>query len=282
MFFISESYIEALLEEDISVFDLTTHAMQIEEKMGSIRCYPKADCVVAGVEEAKRLFMKTGAAAEITAASGSRLKGGDVCLKVHGTAGQLHAAYKAAQNVMEYCSGIATRCAKMTENARRVSPAVEIAVTRKHFPGGKRLSLKAALAGGASAHRLGLADSILVFDQHRVFTGGSAGFATLIGKMVSENPEKKIAVEANSPEEALIFARAGAGIIQCERFAPDVLEKIVTELKSINPLIKISAAGGLNADNAAEYAVTGVDVLVTSWVYFGKPQDIKMEFTAAL
>lgn len=281
MFFISESYIEALLEEDIAIFDLTTHAMKIEEKTGSIRCYPKTACVVAGVEEAKRLFQKTGAVAEIMAASGSRLEGGEVCLKAYGTAGQLHAAYKAAQNVMEYSSGIATRCAKMTENAQRVSPSIEIAVTRKHFPGGKRLSLKAALAGGALIHRLGLSDSILVFDQHRVFTGGSIGFSTIIRKMASENPEKKIAVEANSPEDALLFAQAGADIIQCERFAPDMLKKTVAELKSINPLIKISAAGGLNTDNAAEYAATGVDMLVTSWVYFGKPQDIKMEFEAA-
>jgi molybdenum transport protein len=43
--------------------------------------------------------------------------------------------------------------------------------------------------------------------------------------------------------------------------------------------VKISAAGGIDADNAADYAATGVDVLVTSWVYFGKPEDIKMRFS---
>lgn len=280
MFFIPESYIEALLEEDIAIFDLTTQAMKIEEKAGSISCYPKKTCVVAGVEEAKRLFQLAGGAAEITAPSGSRLEGGKACLIVHGTAGQLHAAYKAAQNVMEYCSGIATRCAEMVENARKVSPYIEISVTRKHFPGGKLLSLKAALVGGASIHRLGLADSILVFDQHRVFTGGLAGFTGMVAKMAAENPEKKIAAEANSPEEALSYARIGVDIIQCERFSSDILKKTVQELRNINPRIIISVAGGINAGNSAEYAATGVDILVTSWPYFGKPQDIKMEFAA--
>ena len=45
------------------------------------------------------------------------------------------------------------------------------------------------------------------------------------------------------------------------------------------PKAVIAAAGGINAANAAEYAATGVDVLVTSWVYFGKPEDIKMKFS---
>ena len=45
---------------------------------------------------------------------------------------------------------------------------------------------------------------------------------------------------------------------------------------------QINAAGGVNGDNAAQYAATGVDVLVTSWPYFGKPADIKVVMEKAL
>jgi len=38
----------------------------------------------------------------------------------------------------------------------------------------------------------------------------------------------------------------------------------------------LSAAGGINEQNAAEYAATGVDILVLSSVYFGKPSDIRV------
>jgi molybdenum transport protein len=48
----------------------------------------------------------------------------------------------------------------------------------------------------------------------------------------------------------------------------------------LNPSLVINAAGGVNSANAREYAASGADVLVTSWVYFGKPFDIKMKISS--
>jgi molybdenum transport protein len=179
---------------------------------------------------------------------------------------------------MEYASGIAGRCARMLAQAKKVAPDIELSVTRKHFPGTKRLSLKAALAGGASIHRLGLSDSILVFDQHRVFLDSSSAFLELLPDMHKKFPEKKIVAEAASPAEALAFVKAGVDVIQCERFKPEELQACVPTMRALNPRIKIAVAGGLNEDNAAAYAATGVDILVSSWVYFGKPEDMAMRF----
>jgi molybdenum transport protein len=280
MFFIPDSFIESLMEEDLHVFDVTVAALGIENEEGGIECFPKRRCVVAGLDEAARVFAKAGAVAEVLCANGSLLEAGTICMKVRGTAGALHAACKIAQNVMEYSSGIATRCRTLVQNARQAAPRIEVAVTRKHFPGAKLLSLKAALAGGASIHRLGLFDSILVFDQHREFTGGSEGFCAMLREIGDRFPEKKIVVEAQSPEEALAFVRAGADVVQCEKFEPRALQDAVAAMRRIDPRVKISAAGGIHADNAADYAAAGVDALVTSWVYFGKPEDIKMRFSA--
>ncbi|MDR1944233.1 MAG: ModD protein [Synergistaceae bacterium] len=278
MFFIPDSFIDNLISEDLHIFDLTSEALRIGGE-GEIECFPKRACVVAGLEEAARVFRRVGARAELFRKSGDWLDGGTICMKAQGSADQLHAVYKVAQNIMEYSSGIATRCAEMLRNARRASPGIEVSVTRKHFPGSKLLSLKAALAGGASPHRLGLSDSILVFDQHRVFTGGSEGFIQMIRKMAARFPERKIAVEASDPDEAFAFASAGADAVQCERFSSEELCGLVRRLRDANLDVKILAAGGINADNAYDYAASGVDVLVTSWVYFGKPEDIKMKFT---
>lgn len=102
--------------------------------------------------------------------------------------------------------------------------------------------------------------------------------ADVVATMAERFPEKKIAMEANSPEEAVAFARAGVHVIQCERFEPLVLAECVVALHDLSPAIAVAAAGGMNATNAAEYARTGVDILVTSWPYFGRPQDIKVRF----
>ena len=57
----------------------------------------------------------------------------------------------------------------MTRQIEAAGSKAKVAVTRKHFPGTKTISLNAALLGGAIVHRAGLSESILVFDQHRVF-----------------------------------------------------------------------------------------------------------------
>ena len=276
MFIIPENYLNSLMEEDLQHMDLTVMSMDIENISGSLECYSKNDCVLAGAEEAARLFKNTGCEVELLLSGGTFIEGGKVFMRVRGTAGAMHACWKQSQNIIEYSSGIATRTAEMVKNAKAANPSVHVSVTRKHFPGGKALSIKAALAGGASLHRLGLSDSILVFDQHRAFTHD---FISLIPLMARRFPEKKIAVEADTPAEAEAYLKAGAHIVQCERFTYEELRNFVKISRSINKDAVIAAAGGINAANAKEYASTGVDILVTSWVYFGKPQDIKMKMS---
>ena len=145
MFFVPDSFIDNLVGEDLHILDVTTEAMGIGDLKGIVECFPKRACVVAGVEEAARAFERFGSRAECTAKSGDKLEAGTVFLRAFGTAEQLHSVYKTAQNIMEYSSGIATRCAELLRNARSVSPSIELSVTRKHFPGTKLISLKAAL-----------------------------------------------------------------------------------------------------------------------------------------
>ena len=52
------------------------------------------------------------------------------------------------------------------------------------------------------------------------------------------------------------------------------LVELLKEVRAINRAVKISAAGGINETNITEYAATGVDIVVLSSVYFGKPSDI--------
>ena len=161
--------------------------------------------------------------------------------------------------------------------ARAVSPNAHVALTRKHFPGTKPIAYAGAKAGGGIVHRFGLSDSILVFDQHRVFC---ADAARSIKRLAAENPERKTAVEADTPAQALRFVELGVDIIQCERFTVDALAAFCDAARRRNPRIVINAAGGINASNAGAYAQAGADVLVTSWPYFGAPFDVKMRFEA--
>ncbi len=277
MFYVTDAFLENVLTDDIPYGDLTTSLLGIENTRGSITCAPKADTVVAGVTLAARLFQKAGLACEVLCSEGQAVSAQTPVLIARGSAGAIHAVYKTAQTVMEYASGIATRTRSMVNEAHAANPACRIAVTRKHFPGTKTLSLFAALAGGAQVHRTGLSESVLVFDQHRVFV---PNFETKLEALKSADPERKIAVEATGPEEGMRYAAHGADIIQCEKFAPDVLAGFIKNVKATHPFVLVSAAGGINASNAREYSATGADFLVTTWPYFGKPTDIKMTIDA--
>ena len=155
---------------------------------------------------------------------------------------------------------------------------IQVAGTRKHFPGGKILSIAALRAGGGIIHRAGLSDSLLVFDQHRSLTRNPV---YAVRRLMAMEPERKVCVEVNTPEDGMFWASKGVHIIQCERFMPAVLADFVRAVRERYPHVIVNAAGGINGDNVGDYAESRCDVLVTSWPYFGKPADIKMNFSPA-
>lgn len=60
----------------------------------------------------------------------------------------------------------------MVDEVHAVNPECEVLTTRKSMPGAKDLLTCAVMAGGAFPHRLGLSETVLVFEQHLAFFGG--------------------------------------------------------------------------------------------------------------
>lgn len=271
----TRQWAESILLADCPYEDLTTVGLGIEETYGTVSASLKAPGIAAGIDLAREIFLAAGASVDVFAKDGDSLAARVPFLCARGSAQALHAAYKTAQCVMEYAGGIAERTRAMVDAARSVNPQAVVAGTRKHYPGGKRIALAGLLAGGGTVHRLGLSDSILVFDQHRVFTDDFAG---AFARLKAANPEKKTAVEASCEAQAREFIELGADIVQCERFAPEALARTADFAKRLGRGTLLSAAGGVNAENAAAYAAAGAVILVTSWPYWGRPRDVKMTF----
>lgn len=197
-----------------------------------------------------------------------------VFLEAKGRAENLHMAWKISQNILEYCSGIATRTRRMLDLAKTKNSAISLITTRKVFPGTKELAIKAVLAGGGYPHRLGLSESLLVFEKHLNFLGGIDNFIIRLDSIKAKACEKKVIVETNNLPDALKLCAAGVDGIQFDKVPYEKLKDYVEEIRSIYPTIVLLAAGGVNESNAADFAVTGVDALVTTSVYFGKPVDM--------
>lgn len=269
-----DSDIERFLEEDVPYGDLTTHLLGIGQLPGEISFSTRHETTLCGTEEAARLFEKCGCSITRTTPSGSQLSADETFLKATGPAAALHTGWKVAVNLLEYASGIATRTSRIVTAAREINPCIAVLTTRKTFPGTKKLAIKAICSGGALPHRLGLSETILVFKQHTTFLGGLEPFLRHLETLKREALETKIIVEADSPQEALLIAGSGVDVVQVDKLPADQLKALVEHVRQINPAVKVSAAGGINEQNAAAYAATGVDILVLSSVYFGNPADI--------
>ncbi len=269
-----DHYLDQFLLEDAPYGDLTTELLGIADKPGKITFTTRHGTVLACTEEAARLLEKAGCSTALCVSSGAVVDSGHKILEAIGTAGALHLGWKAAVNLLESACGIAGRTKGIVDEAKRANPDISVVATRKVFPGTKRIATKAVYSGGAFPHRLGLSETILVFDHHRVFLGGLQGFLDHLSAYRREAREKMIAVEVNDRDEALMVAAAGADIIQVDKLAPDRLAELVEAVRATGSTVRIAAAGGVNAANAYEYASTGVDILVTSSMYWGKPADI--------
>lgn len=274
---IIESVLDRFIEEDVPYLDLTSHILGVEEQIGSIRYIAREELCVCGTEEVEKIFEKYGIEVLRCQRSGIVLKKGEILLEGRGTADRLHLVWKVCVNILENASGIATRTKKFVEIAKKINPKIEVVTTRKNFPGTKMLAMKAILAGGAYPHRLGLSESILVFEEHLRFIGGLDTFLENLEQYKQKACEKKIAVEAHNIEDALKLAKAKVDIIQLDKFNTEDLKTTVKKIKEIAPFSKISAAGGVNLQNVEEISASGVDILVTSALYFGKPSDIKAD-----
>lgn len=270
---ITDEELDRFLHDDVPHGDLTTRSLGLGGQPVSMVFRAGCALVASSTEEAARILTRLGCATTLSAPSGTRAAAGELLLAATGPAEAILAGWKVAQTLVEYASGIASAAARMVDAARAVNPEAIVACTRKTFPGTKAVAIKAVLSGGAVPHRLGLSDSVLLFPEHRALLGTDS-MAEAVRRLRQSCPEKKVVVEVTSPDEADAAARAGADVIQLEKFTPAQTATVVGRLGGRGLLI--AAAGGVTAANAAAYAEAGASILVTSAPYCAPPVDVKV------
>ncbi|TCP43326.1 ModD protein [Rhodovulum marinum] len=272
MFLLDDQALRCLLKEDVPLGDLTTRSLGIGAANAALTMRARGAMTACGTEEAARIFELAGAQADIACASGTPAAPGDLLLAARGRAEAIFAAWKVAQTLVEWASGVAGAAAGIVAAAETARPDIIVACTRKAIPGTRALSLKAVTAGGATIHRTGLSDTVLVFPEHARFAG-SAGVAGQIARLRQTCPERRIVVEVGDVDAALAAAEAGADVIQLEKFPPDAVAATAAALAPAWPGC-LAAAGGITQTNAAAYAASGAAVLVTSAPYYAPPADV--------
>jgi nicotinate-nucleotide pyrophosphorylase (carboxylating) len=241
----------------------------------------RAEGVICGLPVAERVFEMLAEACGADApdtfpvvAEGARVRAGDAVLEVEGDARVVLAAERTALDFLMVLSGIATRAAEWQEAA---GPGLRVLDTRKTYPGLRALSKYAVRVGGASNHRMGLFDMVLVKDNHIRAAGG---IAAAVRAARAAHPALPVEVEAETAAEAAEAAAAGADLVLLDNMDDARLAEAVAAVRAATPAgsrCGTEASGGVTVSRLPRLASIGVDRVSASALTLAPPLDVGLD-----
>ncbi|MEA2301286.1 MAG: hypothetical protein QOE44_1821 [Solirubrobacteraceae bacterium] len=246
-----DALVSRALEEDLGGGDVTAEATIPAGARARATITQKEPGVIFGCEIAGAVFARLDPAARIErlAAEGEWRAGGPV-LRIEGSARALVGAERTALNFLGRLSGVATlaaRCARAVEGT-----GARVLDTRKTTPGLRALEKAAVAAGGATNHRAGLYDAILIKENHIALAGG---VSVAVDAARAYAPDLPLEVEVRDPAEIEEALGAGARRLLLDNMSPDELRAAVGQVAGRAVL---EASGGVTLANLREHAATGV------------------------
>lgn len=257
-----EAIVDLALEEDIGTGDITTLATVPETTLAQGTILAKGAGVISGIDVARYVFAQVDAAIgfEPLIADGQRVAAMTPLAHVSGPARSLLTAERTALNLMQRLSGVATITADYV--AETDGSRSRVVDTRKTTPGLRLLEKQAVRHGGGHNHRSGLADGILIKDNHLAAIGGPDRVTRAIHSARELAPHTlKIEVEVTTLDELDEAIAAGADIILLDNMDDTDVAEAVARRDATAPRILLEASGGITLDRLRPLSATGIDLI---------------------
>ncbi|MGQ0641963.1 MAG: carboxylating nicotinate-nucleotide diphosphorylase [Gemmatimonadaceae bacterium] len=244
------------LEEDSAFNDVTTIATVVSSRHARAKLVARQDGFIAGVPLALEAFRQLDPkiSIRIDAEDGQAIQRGHTVLFLTGHARGLLSAERTALNFMQRLSGIASLTAKYVAAVR--GTRARILDTRKTTPGWRSLEKYAVRAGGGTNHRMDLADSVLIKDNHLRAVEGDVRLA--IRRTREQEPNARVEVECDDVDQVRAALDAKADIILLDNMA---LEEMRDCVAVVAGRALVEASGGVTLDTVRAIADTGVDYI---------------------
>ena len=268
--------IELALAEDVGSGDITTRATVPPEQLAAGRFLVKGTGVLSGMPAVRAVFARVEprVVVEQRVPDGARVAPGDVVATVTGPARGVLTGERVALNFLQRLSGVATITAAYV--AAVAGTRARIIDTRKTTPGMRTLQKQAIRDGGGHNHRLGLADGVLIKDNHLAAIGGRERVTRAIAAAREAAPHTlKIEIEVTTLDELEQALAAGADIVLLDNMdAPTMAE--AARRAAGHALLE--ASGGVTLDTVRAIAETGVDLISVGALTHSAPAlDISLE-----
>ena len=249
--------LEAAFAEDVGSGDITTAAIIPGTAAARARAVVRETGVIAGLPVFSNAFRFTGHAVQVVESidDGAAVLPGDVIAELHGSAAAILTPERVALNFLQRMSGIATATSRYV--AAVAGTQARILDTRKTVPGLRLLDKYAVAAGGGHNHRLGLHDAILIKDNHIRAAGSLASAVTLAREAVPADLPR-FQVECDTLAQVDECLGLGVEWLLLDNMSLTDLRAAVARAAG---RANLEASGGVNLDNVAAIAATGVDYI---------------------
>lgn len=243
------------LDEDLGNGDLTADLVPPGSEARA-RVLVRESAVLCGVDWFGQVFHQLDPAIHLewSAKDGDVLQAGQLVCELSGRARPILSGERTALNFLQTLSGTASLAARYVSAVEGTSAT--ILDTRKTLPGLRLAQKYAVRCGGASNHRIGLYDAILIKENHIRAAGSIA--AAMRGVAAEAGNGILVEVEVESLDELDQALAAGARRILLDNFDNEVLVKAVERTAG---RARLEASGGVDLDSIRGIALTGVDFI---------------------
>jgi len=270
----------AFLDEDRVDDDVTSRAVVPAAARATGTATAREAGTVAGMREALILAELSDLEARALVADGDAVPAGTALVELHGSAHALLGLERTLLNLMSHLSGIATQASRAV--ALVAGTGTRIAATRKTLPGLRDLEKRAVILGGAEPHRRDLSAAALIKENHLVFAESLA--RAVADARAVLGPDVHLEVEAETIEQAVAGARAGADTVMLDNMDPWTVGSAIEALRQagLREAVEVECSGGITPANTREYADAGADVISMGALTMSAPAlDINFTIAAA-
>jgi nicotinate-nucleotide pyrophosphorylase (carboxylating) len=249
--------VRGALAEDIGSGDVTAALVPATQQVRG-RVITREAAVLCGVAWVNETFRQLDPAVRLVwyVVDGQAVAADQVLFEIAGPARAVLSGERTSLNFLQLLSGVATV-------ARTFADAVagthcQVLDTRKTIPGLRSAQKYAVLCGGASNHRMGLFDRVLIKENHIAAAGSITG---AIARARSLNPGITVEVEVESLQELAAALPAAPDIIMLDEFIHADMRAAVAMRNERARGVKLEASGSVSLDLVRGVAATGVDYI---------------------
>ncbi|MES2125451.1 MAG: carboxylating nicotinate-nucleotide diphosphorylase [Gemmatimonadota bacterium] len=242
--------------------DITSEVCIAAAQDGEAVIEAREECVLAGRIYADSVVELCGLPrVRWNAADGERVPTGSVLGTVAGPLRALLRAERPLLNLLQRAAGIATMTAQYRDAV--AGSGCQVLHTRKTTPGLRIFEVHAVLLGGGALHRLDLASTVMVKDNHwQALHQGGRTLATALAE-AREHGVESLQVEVESLHQVEEACRAGATRLLIDNQSPGTVRHWGAVARDLAAGIEIEATGGITLSTVAAYAGAGADFVST-------------------